>query len=61
LKQRCWRRCAQAKFNREFPSIFNDEKAIELVDQIDYDISAKIAALRLDFTKSDCGAIKGHR
>jgi O-methyltransferase involved in polyketide biosynthesis len=29
----------RAKFSRAFPSIFNDEKAIELVDQIDYDIS----------------------
>ena len=42
--------CARAKFSREFPSIFNDAKAIELVDQIDYDFSTKVAALGLEGT-----------
>ena len=39
---------ARAKFSREYPSIFNDEKAIALVDQLEYDFSAKEAALRLE-------------
>jgi len=42
--------CARAKFSQDFPWIFNDEKAIELVDQIDYDFSLKVAALRLEGT-----------
>jgi len=39
---------ARAKFSREFPALFNDERAIALVDQLDYDFSAKDAALRLE-------------
>ena len=39
---------ARAKFSREYPSIFNDEKAIALVDQLEYDSSPKEAALRLE-------------
>ena len=39
---------ARAKFSREYPSIFNDEKAIALVDQLDYDFSANEAAWRLE-------------
>jgi O-methyltransferase involved in polyketide biosynthesis len=42
--------CARAIFSREFPSIFNDAKAIELVDQIDHDFSTKVAALGLEGT-----------
>ena len=30
----------RAKFSRDYPSVFNDAKAIELVEQIDYDFSA---------------------
>ena len=39
---------ARAKFSREYPSIFNDEKAIALVDRLDYDFSANEAAWRLE-------------
>lgn len=36
---------ARAKFGREFSLIFNNEKAITLVEQLDYDFRAKNAAL----------------
>jgi O-methyltransferase involved in polyketide biosynthesis len=39
---------ARAKFSREFPTLFNDEKAVALVDQLAYDFTAKDAALRLE-------------
>ena len=39
---------ARAKFSRDFPSIFNDEKAVELVNQVDFDFSTKEAALGLE-------------
>jgi O-methyltransferase involved in polyketide biosynthesis len=32
----------RAKFSREYPSVFNDAKAIELVEQIDYDLFSAI-------------------
>jgi O-methyltransferase involved in polyketide biosynthesis len=40
----------RAKFSREFPSVFNDAKAIELVEQIDYDFSAIDEGLRFEGT-----------
>ena len=38
----------RAKFSREHPSVFNDAKAIELVEQIDYDFSAIGEGLRFE-------------
>jgi O-methyltransferase involved in polyketide biosynthesis len=40
----------RAKFSRQFPSVFNDAKAIELVEQIDYDFSAIDEGLRFEGT-----------
>jgi O-methyltransferase involved in polyketide biosynthesis len=40
----------RAKFSAEFPSIFNDARAIELVEQIDYDFSAIDEGLRFEGT-----------
>lgn len=40
----------RAQFSKEFPPAFNDEKAIELVDQIEYDFPIKDAALGLEGT-----------
>jgi len=40
----------RAKFSREYPSVFNDAKAIELVEQIDYDFSAIDEGLRFEGT-----------
>ena len=41
---------ARAKFSRDFPSVFNDAKAIELVEQIDYDFSTIDEGLRFEGT-----------
>jgi len=40
----------RAKFSREYPSVFNDAKAIELVEQIDYDFSTIDEGLRFEGT-----------
>lgn len=40
----------RAKFSCEYPSVFNDAKAIELVEQIDYDFSAIDEGLRFEGT-----------
>jgi O-methyltransferase involved in polyketide biosynthesis len=40
----------RAKFSRQFPAVFNDAKAIELVEQIDYDFSAIDEGLRFEGT-----------
>ncbi|HYC19362.1 MAG TPA: class I SAM-dependent methyltransferase [Candidatus Bathyarchaeia archaeon] len=40
----------RAKFSREYPSVFNDTKAVELVEQIDYDFSAIDEGLRFEGT-----------
>ena len=46
----------RAKFSREYPSVFNDAKAIELVEQIDYDFSAIDEGLRLEGALMHCCA-----
>ncbi|MGZ7193200.1 MAG: class I SAM-dependent methyltransferase [Halobacteriota archaeon] len=38
----------RAKFSREYPAVFNDSKAIELVEQIDYDFSGIGDGLRFE-------------
>ena len=40
----------RAKFSRDYPSVFNDAKAIDVVEQIDYDFSAIDEGLRFEGT-----------
>ena len=40
---------ARAKISREYSSLFNDAKAVELVERIDYDFSAFVDKAVVDY------------